>query len=116
MDFVPLHTIKYEPAYCIVLADTANLIVDGSNTSQIIAAELFNNNLTTCLNIEFSEIEDSWKTYSTFSVAEGRIRLQPGTKVNIQEFFQWTPDRIRLEKDPASVCFNVAKSNNIIEI
>ena len=115
MDFVPPHTIEDALAKCGMLADTANLIVYISNAAQRIAAEVFNNNFTTCLDIEFSELENSWKTYSTLSVAEGLIRLRPGTKVNIWTFFQWTRDRIRLDKDTALVYFNVAKGNNLIK-
>ena len=98
-----------------MLSDIANIVVDGSNADQIISAELFNNNFTTCLAIEFSELKDSWKTYSTFNVAEGRIRLQPATKVDIFSFFHWTRERISLGEDSASVYFNVAKMNDIIE-
>ena len=83
MAFVPLQTIEYAIADCGVLADTSNIIVDDSNADQRISAEVFNNNSSTCLYIEFSELEDSWKTYRNLSVSEDCIMLQPGTKVNI---------------------------------
>ena len=83
MAFVPPQTIEDALADFRVLADTANIIVDGSNASKRIAAELFNKKFTTCLDIKFQEFENSWNTYSTLSVAEGRIQLCPGTRVNI---------------------------------
>ena len=108
MAFVPLQTIEYAIADCGMLADTSNIIVDDSNADKRISAEAFNNNSTTCLYIEFSELEDSWKTYSTFSIAGGRIKLRTFTKVNIWAFLQWTRYIIRLDKYPTSVNFNVA--------
>ena len=73
---------------------------------------MFNKIFTTCLNIGFSELEDSWKTYSTLSVTEGCIRLQPVTKVNIRAFFQWK------NQDGRGSCLsviNVAEGNDPIE-
>ena len=67
MVFVPLQTIEDALTNCDVLTDMDNLMVYVSNMDQIIAAEIFNNNL---------------------SVTESRIRLQPVTKVNIRAFFQ----------------------------
>ena len=93
----------------------ANIIVDVGNAAQRISAEMFKNNFDTCIDIEFSELKENWKTYSNFSVTECRIRLQPGNKVNIQDFFQLRRDRISLDKGPSLMCFNVAKKNNLIE-
>ena len=59
MAFVPPNTIEDSLANNIILAHTTNIIVDVSNVSQRIAAEVFNNNFTTFLDIKFSELEDS---------------------------------------------------------
>ena len=59
--FVTPQTVEDVLAYYGVLDDMANLIVDGSNVAQRIAAKVFHKNFTTCLDIEFSELEDSWK-------------------------------------------------------
>ena len=98
-----------------MLIDAANIIVDISNAAQKIDAEVFNTNFTTCLDIEFSEIEDSWKTYSSLTVADGCIRLQLITKVNIQAFIQWTLGRIRMDEYPTAVHFNVIYRTDLIE-
>ena len=66
MVFVPPQTIEDALVNCGVLVDTANLIVDGSNKSQRMATELFNKNFITCLDIDFSELEDSWKPTALF--------------------------------------------------
>ena len=68
MAFVPPHTIEDALVYCGMLINTANLVGGGSSTALKIAAEVFNNNFTTCLDIEFSELEVSWKTYSSLTV------------------------------------------------
>ena len=71
---------------CGVHADTNGVIVKGNNVSDLIAADVFNNNFNTCVDIKFSKLEDNWKTYSGLTVAEGCISLRPRTKVNIREF------------------------------
>ena len=72
---------------CGVVVDTTGLIVNGNNTAEIIAADVFNENFNTCVNMKFSELEDNCKTYSRIIVAKGRIRLIPRTTVNIRAFF-----------------------------
>ena len=101
-------TIKYALDDCSVIADTANHIVYRRNT-------VFSNSFTTCIDIEFSELEYSWKNYSNFSVSKGCTILRPGTKVNIWAFAQWKRDIFRLDKDSASVYLNVSKMIDLID-
>ena len=78
-----------------MLADTTGLIVNGNNAAEIIAAGVFNENSITCVDIKFSKIDNNWKTYSRLTVAEGRIRIRPRTKVKTRAFVQWARDKIR---------------------
>ena len=98
-----------------MLANTADIVVDDSNAAQKIAAEVLNNNFTTCIDIEFSELEDSWATYSSLTAAECCIRLRPVTKDNIWAFVQWTRDIIRVDEYPAAVHLNVIYRNDRME-
>ena len=56
MVFLPPDPIEDALPNYGVLTDTANIILEGSNTAQQFAAEVFNRNFTTCLYIEFSEL------------------------------------------------------------
>ena len=52
-----------------VLVDiTNNMLFNGSDASQRIAAEVFNDNFSTCINTQFSELKDNLKTYSRLTV------------------------------------------------
>ena len=73
---------------CGVHADINRVIVKGNNVSDLIAADVFNNNFNTCVDIKFSKLEDNWKTYSGLTFAKGRIRLRPRTKFNIRALVQ----------------------------
>ena len=63
----------------------------------------------------FAELNDHWKTYSSLTMADGHIRLRPGTKVNIRAFMQWTRDKLRTNKDPADKMFPVVSRNDLID-
>ena len=71
---------------CCVLSNKTGLLVNGNNAAEMMAADVFNNNLNTCVDINFSELKDNWKTYSGLIVSEGCIGLIPRTKVNIRAF------------------------------
>ena len=102
-------------ALCGVLADTANVIFDGSNGAERISSEVFNDSFHTCIDIKFNELEENWRTYSALTVVEGRIRLRPRTKVNIKAFVQWTRDMVRQNEDPAAIPFPVNERDELIE-
>lgn len=112
---VPANTVTDALTLCGVLVDTANAVWNGMNAAERIAGEVFNDNFNTCVDISFSELEDSWKTYSSLTVNEGRIRLRAGTKVNIKAFVQWTRDQTRTSIDPASVPFPVGTRNALMD-
>ena len=100
---------------CGVIADTTGLIVNGNNSVEMIAADEFNENFNTCVDIKFSELEDNWKTYSGLTVTEGRIRLILRTKVNIRTFVQWERKKNRQYEDPRLTLFPLAKRDYTIE-
>ena len=100
---------------CGVLADTNNIAFNGADASERIAGEVFNDNFSSCIDIQFSELEDNWKTYSGLTVNEGRIRLRPRTKVNIKAMVQWARDKLRKGEDPTQEEFPVADRDDLLE-
>ena len=73
---------------CGVLTNTTGLSLNGNNTAEMIDADVFNDYFNTCVDLKFSRLEDSWKTYSGLVVAKGSIRIRPRTKINIKAFLQ----------------------------
>ena len=100
---------------CGVEVDSGGVIWNSKTASQRIANDVFNNSFNTCIDVTFTELYDHWKTYSSLTVADSRIRLRPGTKVNIRAFVQWTRDKLRTNEDPADKMFPVASRNDLID-
>jgi len=73
----------------------------GETPAKRIAADIFDDNFTTCMDITFKELDDHFKTYSDLTQAQGQIRIPPGTRKNIKAFVQWTRDEIRFGRDPS---------------
>jgi hypothetical protein len=109
------HTVEGALTLCGVLNDTNNVLFNAANALARISADIFNDNFSTCMDLSFTDLEDSWKTYSGLTVSEGRIRLLPGTKVNIKAFVQWVRDQIRIGNDPAQSPFPVNCRNDLLE-
>ena len=53
----------------------------------------------------FQELEDNFKTYSGLTLAQGQIRVRPGTKNNIRPLMQWVRDKVRTGNDPTQYVF-----------
>ena len=100
---------------CGVDIDSGGVIWNGESASQRIANDVFNGSFNACIDITFAELDDHWKTYSSLTVADGRIRLRPGTKVNIWVFVQWTRDKLRIDEDPTTEMFPVALRTDLID-
>ena len=69
--------------------------------AQRIADNIFDNLFTSCMDITFKELDEHFKTYFDLTIAQGQIRLRPGTRKNIKAFVQWTRNEIRLGQDPS---------------
>ena len=100
---------------CGIEIYSGGVIWNGESASQRIADDVFNNSFNTCIDITFTELDDHWKTYSSLTVADGRIRLRPGTKVNIRAFVQWTRDKLRMHEDPGAEMFPMASRMDLID-
>jgi hypothetical protein len=60
---------------------------DGDMPAERIAANLFGDDFTTCMDKGFVEIDYEFKTYSDLTADQGQIRLLPGTKQNIKGLY-----------------------------
>ena len=81
------------------------VVFQGQTQAERIAADIFDDTFTTCMDITFKELDEHFKTYSELSVAQGQIRIPPGTRKNMKAFVQWTRDEIRLGRDPSLTPF-----------
>ena len=98
-----------------MLADTTGIFVNDNNAADMIADYVFNNNFNTYVDIKFYKIEDNWKTYIRITVAKGRIRIRPRTKVNVISFVQWARYKMRQDEDPILTLFQLSERDDLIE-
>ena len=92
-----------------------NVLFQGRNAATRIASDDFGDDFVTCMDITFEDLDNDWKTYSSLTVAQGQIRLQPNVKKNICAFVQWCRDRIRTGNDPADDPFPVNEATQLIQ-
>ena len=81
--------------------------------AQCIAEDLFDNSFA-CMDMTFKELDEHFKTYSDLTVAQGQIRLRPGTRKNIKAFVQWAHDELRLGRNPSATPFQVNQVSDLI--
>jgi hypothetical protein len=82
--------------------------------AQLLASDIFGDQFTSCLDITFKELDEHFKTYSDLTVAQGKIRIRPGTRKNIKAFVQWTRDELRLGRDPTDSPFPIELVGDLI--
>ena len=104
-------TVLNGPVICGV---PTNIIWNQATQAKRIATDVFNNDFNTWLDKTFAQIDDNWKTYSSFTVANGQIRVNPQVKRNVRAFVQWCRDKIRVCRNPADTPFPVAHSTELI--
>ena len=108
------NTVENSLAICGVNADNNNMIFNGATVAARIADEVFDNNFDTFLDITFSELDDTWRTYAQLTLAEGRLRLRPATKSNVRALAQWVRDCLRTDVSPANLIFPIANKATLI--
>ena len=93
--------------------DNTALFMDQTQ-AQRIAEDIFDDVFMSCMDLTFKELDDHFKTYNDLTVAQGQIRLRPGTRKNIKAFVQWTRDELRLGRDPRLTPFPVNQVSDLI--
>ena len=107
MAAAPVFTIRNAMIACGL---DNHAIFAGEMQAQRFATKVFDNNFTSCMDKIFNELEDNFKSYAALTVANGQIRLTPGTKRNVNAFIQWTIDRYCLGKNLTDMAYPVADS------
>jgi hypothetical protein len=106
----PVYTV-----YGAMVASGVNddAIFDGDTPAVRIAADLFGDDFSTCMDKGMEELDAEFKSYSDLTINQGQIRLLPGTKRTIRAFIQWARDERRLGRDPTTRAFPVADTPNL---
>ena len=99
--------------YDYIVTDGALFNVD--TKAYRMAAELFDDELSSSMDKTYKELDEELKLYSNLTVVNGKIRLGPGNKKNINAFIQWTRDQIRLGLNPSLTRFPVVDSLDYIK-
>ena len=107
----PAQTI-YDAMVAIGIDD--HVLWNGTTQAERIAAEIFNDDFNTCMDLTSTELDENLRMYSTLTVANGQIRLRPHEKRGILAFIQWSHDKIRVDDNPALEAFPVANVQLLI--
>ena len=86
----------------------------GQTDAQRLSDEMFDNDFRSCMDKTHEEIESDLKAYSSLTVAQGQIRLNPGIKRGIKAMVQWKRDMYRTDINPNTVSIPVFNNANTI--
>ena len=88
---------------------------NGSTAAERIASDVFDDDFYSCMDKSFEDLDDDMKSYSSLTVMNGQIRLNPVTKKNIRGFIQWSRNRIQCNEEPGEFIFLVADIPSLIQ-
>ena len=63
-------------------------LYEGETAAAQLANDIFDDDFSSCTEKTFEDLDDDLKAYSTMTLANGQIRLNPGTKKLIKAFIQ----------------------------
>ena len=93
----------------LALCGINNVALFGGRTqAERIATEVYGDDFDACKDKTHDELKEDLKSYSQLSVANGRIRLNPGVKRNLKAFMHWCCDQSCCGIDATTVPFPVA--------
>ena len=87
---------------------------NGDTAAQRITDDVFSDDFDVCMDKTHEDLDSDFKTYSELTIAQGQIRLLPGTKRNIKAFIQWVRDQRRLGLNPRDTAFPVLEAPNLL--
>ena len=87
---------------------------NGQTPAERMATEIFDDDFESCIDKTYKELDEDFQSFSSLTVALGRITLPPGVKRNVRAFVQWSQDQIRVGIDPSTVPFPVIDANVLI--
>ena len=80
-------------------------LYDKETAAAQLANDISVDDFSACMDKTYEDLDDNLKAYSTMTVANGHIRLNPSTKKLIKAFIQWSRDQICLGHDPTLMAF-----------
>ena len=86
----------------------------GQTPAQRISQDCFGDSFNAVMELTYEEIETDLKSYSTLTVANGQIRLDPRTKRLIWAFMQFVRNKVRTSIDPSTVPFLAADAIQLL--
>ena len=75
-------------------------LFNGETNAERLASDMFDDNFASCINKSDEDIDSDLKTYSSMTLLQGQIRLNPGSKRNLKVAIQWVKDLLRTDNDP----------------
>ena len=86
----------------------------GQTAAVRIAQDIFGDSFNAVMELNYEELEADFKSYSTLTVADGQIRVNPRTKRLIRAFMQFIRNQIRTSVDPSTVPFVAANAIQLL--
>ena len=87
---------------------------NGRSSAQRIAADIFDDDFSSCMDKTHEDMESDFKSFSTLTAVQGQIRLLPGVKKRIKAFVQWVKDEVRLGREPSLTPFPAGDTANLV--
>ena len=84
--------------------DTAANEFDNRTQAARVATDVFFDSFEMVARKSITQLTSEFKTYTSLTVANGRIPLNPGIQNRIKAFIQWTRDEIRTKPSKLSIC------------
>ena len=111
----PLGAPPYTVANAIFICGVNNRVLfNGTTQAERIVGEIFDDDFESCIDKTMKELDEDLKSYSSLTVANGQIRLNPSQRKNVRAFVQWVKDCFRLNENPNAVLFPVDDAANLI--
>ena len=105
----------FEVIDAMALCGVENTIrFNGATAAERIAMEMFDDDHQSVMDKSYTDLQDDLKAFSSLTVANGQIRLTPGTTRNIRAYIQWARDIIRVGNDPSNELFDIAEARELV--
>lgn len=105
MAALPVMSSVHDAMIACGVDDTAANEFDGRTQAARVANDVFLDSFEMVARKSITQLMAEFKTYTSLTVANGRILLNPGIQNRIKAFIQWTRDEIRLGRNPASLAY-----------
>ena len=98
-DLPPMFTVRDGMIACGI-SDV--LMFQGESQAQRIADGIFSGDFNSVIDINIKELPEDYKAYSSLTVTQGKIMVNPGQRNKVKAWIQWCRDKIRMGGDPST--------------